>query len=258
MTTEKNKAGIVSQIFIAVIIALLVGGTSPWWWKEFFGNGEQGSGHTQEPQSSVDDESRESPKIFTEEWILVGEDSFQGVESKWPIGTIKISTKPVGSARQVSGKYRVEFETNEGLHRAFDSPFGASLDLRMGLDVKMMQANSSYIAAGLNFGYSKGIDYQFLIRADGNWGVFRGGAKDNPLNEKPIIAWTKSGVDVQDWNRLEVTIVNQKAVLSLNSEVVGEFFGTDYSGGLVGISVASEDNSSATIDFDNFEYYRKK
>lgn len=31
-TEEKKQAGILPQIFTAVIIAVLVGGTAPWWW----------------------------------------------------------------------------------------------------------------------------------------------------------------------------------------------------------------------------------
>ena len=34
MREDKGKAGPFSQVFVAVAIALLVGGTAPWWWHE--------------------------------------------------------------------------------------------------------------------------------------------------------------------------------------------------------------------------------
>jgi len=36
-TKESKKSGTISQIIIAVAVALLAGGTSPWWWGELFG-----------------------------------------------------------------------------------------------------------------------------------------------------------------------------------------------------------------------------
>lgn len=86
MTTEKKKTGIVSQIFVAVIIALLVGGTSPWWWKEFFGNGEQGSGYTQEPQSSQGDTSKDPSPINSPEPDFSSGSTgvYSSVFSEWP------------------------------------------------------------------------------------------------------------------------------------------------------------------------------
>lgn len=35
--SDKKDGGTLSQIVVAVAIALLVGGTSPWWWQEFLG-----------------------------------------------------------------------------------------------------------------------------------------------------------------------------------------------------------------------------
>jgi cytoskeletal protein RodZ len=33
---KKERRGVFGQIFVAVVIALLVGGTAPWWWKVLF------------------------------------------------------------------------------------------------------------------------------------------------------------------------------------------------------------------------------
>ena len=35
MSSEKSQHSVISQILVSVVIALLVGGTSPWWWDEF-------------------------------------------------------------------------------------------------------------------------------------------------------------------------------------------------------------------------------
>ena len=37
MPEEGKKSGVFAQIIVAVIIAMCVGGTSPWWYKEVFG-----------------------------------------------------------------------------------------------------------------------------------------------------------------------------------------------------------------------------
>ena len=45
MLDDKGKSSVFGQIFVAVVIALLVGGTAPWWWKEVFPD----SSPTQQP-----------------------------------------------------------------------------------------------------------------------------------------------------------------------------------------------------------------
>jgi hypothetical protein len=35
MAGDKEKSGVLGKIFVAVVVALLAGGTAPWWWKEF-------------------------------------------------------------------------------------------------------------------------------------------------------------------------------------------------------------------------------
>jgi hypothetical protein len=36
MSDDKKQNGVISQIFVAVAITLLVGGSSPWWWNVIF------------------------------------------------------------------------------------------------------------------------------------------------------------------------------------------------------------------------------
>lgn len=47
MGANSKGPGIFKQIIVAVVIAILVGGTAPWWWKEFFGESQQ-------PVSTID------------------------------------------------------------------------------------------------------------------------------------------------------------------------------------------------------------
>lgn len=43
MAQNEEKKGVLPQIIVAVFIALLVGGTAPWWWKEIFNKPPQDS-----------------------------------------------------------------------------------------------------------------------------------------------------------------------------------------------------------------------
>jgi hypothetical protein len=36
MSGEKKEGGALAQVFVAIVIALLAGGTAPWWWDKFF------------------------------------------------------------------------------------------------------------------------------------------------------------------------------------------------------------------------------
>ena len=40
MSNEKKESGVVGQIAVGILVALIAGGTSPWWWDKFFGNGQ--------------------------------------------------------------------------------------------------------------------------------------------------------------------------------------------------------------------------
>jgi len=51
MLGEKTKSGISATILVPVVIALLAGGTVPWWWNEFFANSK--SSATERPTEEV-------------------------------------------------------------------------------------------------------------------------------------------------------------------------------------------------------------
>lgn len=41
MPNEKKESGVVGQIAVGILVALIAGGTSPWWWDKFFGSSSQ-------------------------------------------------------------------------------------------------------------------------------------------------------------------------------------------------------------------------
>ena len=43
MPSDKKEGGVVGQIAVSILVALLAGGTSPWWWDKFFGGSNQPS-----------------------------------------------------------------------------------------------------------------------------------------------------------------------------------------------------------------------
>jgi hypothetical protein len=89
-----------------------------------------------------------SPEILAEKWILIGDDAFIGKEPNWATGPIMDPKKTVGSARQVSGIYRLDFETDESLSQTIEAPYGASFNFRLGIDIKIVESNSNHIGGG--------------------------------------------------------------------------------------------------------------
>ena len=72
MTTKnkKNRSSIINQIIVATVIALFVGGTSPWWWVEIFGSksGSQTTENVQEPPNGTSGEEDPSENIGPKIW----------------------------------------------------------------------------------------------------------------------------------------------------------------------------------------------
>ncbi len=179
------------------------------------------------------------------DWILEGEDVFIDEQTKWPIGSFKLADGfERFDVRVVGGKYRVDFE----------SPYGAAKKFRLAVDMKMVSFNSDHIMAGIHFGYSSRAGYLFNILTTGKWAVHKTDAPD-----KPVIEWTNAGLNPKNWNRLDVEVDGIEVRLRINSKIVAEYTDNQMSGGIFGFYIASNDeNGKAVIDFDNFEYYRKK
>jgi hypothetical protein len=53
MANNENKSNVVGQTIATVVVALLVGGTSPWWWNEFFGKDSQSNSPSPTPTNSL-------------------------------------------------------------------------------------------------------------------------------------------------------------------------------------------------------------
>jgi len=52
--SESKKKSILGQILITAAVALLAGGTSPWWWKELFGHKERAHEYRPEVPGEID------------------------------------------------------------------------------------------------------------------------------------------------------------------------------------------------------------
>ena len=67
MVEGKKKSGILAQIFVAAIVALLVGGTAPWWWSEFFGDRKPNASTNDQLADLTPDELIQRQKRLEEE-----------------------------------------------------------------------------------------------------------------------------------------------------------------------------------------------
>lgn len=190
-----------------------------------------------------------------DQWTLAAEEYYIDNQAKWPSGGFESKDGfDYLNINFTKGVYQINFACNKGTSRYFDSPYGAALNFRMEVDLKMAYYSSNDIMAGVHFGYSQGVGYLFNILGNGKWGVHK---TDN--FDKPIVEWTNSTINPKDWNRIKVEIDDSVVRLRINSIIVGEFVVNDYKGGIFGFYIASNDvNGNAIIEYDNFEFYRKK
>lgn len=110
MSSNEKEDSVVGQILVAVLIALIAGGTAPWWWETFFGD-NMTSGHTPEPPENPPTSSPErSLNLYTQS--LTNRDFselgriypsgnqnsilqwLQGAGSKAPILTVQVVGQP--------------------------------------------------------------------------------------------------------------------------------------------------------------------
>lgn len=143
MKTEnkKDKPGVINQIIVAIVLALAVGGSSPWWWNEFFSS-KNGVGATATGQ-----ESRNG--------ALDKEDSIEKTDSKiWKEGKliIPVSTSNSGSVADLdNGKLL---------------PLGTSISAA-GADILIRQSiHSIVLEPGLSKGDGITFDARFLTVND--------------------------------------------------------------------------------------------
>lgn len=73
VTKERKKTGVVRQIVVAVILALLVGGSMPWWWNKVFGDNRPNS------QSAVTE--KEANELFSKYLRYVQEEDYEKIKS---------------------------------------------------------------------------------------------------------------------------------------------------------------------------------
>ena len=65
MSGEKKEVGVLTQIFVAVAIALLAGGTAPWWWDKFFGSSSSiiSSSPNTSPSPTTNSDQQQAPTL---------------------------------------------------------------------------------------------------------------------------------------------------------------------------------------------------
>ncbi len=74
MSVSKPKNDIFNKIVVPVVIAILVGGTSPWWWQEIFAKGKTETSNNGTPDTISDSSTAETSDSDT----IVLDDRFLG------------------------------------------------------------------------------------------------------------------------------------------------------------------------------------
>lgn len=78
MADNRGGNGVLGKILVAVVVALAVGGTSPWWWRELVGeNGEPTSGPVRSPSLTSGQTPEPAPGGFRVVETLLRADPFE-------------------------------------------------------------------------------------------------------------------------------------------------------------------------------------
>lgn len=204
----------------------------------------------------------ESP-LTPGEWVLAAEETFTGKNSGWKVGSWQDEVNPRFEVRQINGKYRwdLAFSRQSRSGRLY-LPYGALVDLDASIDLKFTDS-TDLVTATMHIGEARDQIYSFNVSSNGFFSL----TKLDPYLKKlesDLISWTpvtlKPGenFDPTAWNRIRVVIEDQNFKLYLNSELQGEYRDVSFSGGKLALSANMYAESSAVIDFDNFELRRKR
>lgn len=112
MSEGQKKSGVFSQLFVGIVMALLVGGTSPWWYNEFFGDKEKGLA----PKDKLEEISTENlarrQKELEQELREIKQNERYEHESSEPVTETDVSIS--GTWQGVQGiTYKIEQFDNE-------------------------------------------------------------------------------------------------------------------------------------------------
>ena len=192
--------------------------------------------------------------LLPNEWPLVDEETFFNNTSKWQKGSFTDETTYRFDLDIVEGKYRWDVDFKSVWERRVVAPFGSATDFYLAVDVKFVDFTSRYVSASLLFGRVSNMDFAFRISPNQTYALNRFDGKGN----NSIINWSSISIKPKEFNRIAVSVENQKIMLYINSKLVGTYKDYTFTGGKVGLSVAGyQKGISTVIDFDNFEFRRK-
>lgn len=189
-------------------------------------------------------------------WPLTYEETFTIPTSRWRTGSVPMPTQHIDrfDMHMVDGKYRWEMEISKNnRERWVISPVGPALNFYLAVDVKFLEFGNKTVTAGLLFGKALEKDYVFNISSNREFGVTHYDGKKNPY----LIAWTPVSINPKEFNRISVLSNDSYIKMYINSERVGEFRHTPFTGGKIGLSFTIKSTGSAVVEFDNFEFRRK-
>lgn len=211
------------------------------------------------PPPSVTAGANVLARAKTAGWQLLAMEDFTNATPGWPSGkwqealpTGKLSS---GSVSQKGGVVRVNAELKDRA-RSFDAPYPASLNIKLGMDMRFVSSSTLNETIGIFFARKDGVELQYLLQRNGSYALTRQIDNSSNLN---MLEWVRTSIDTSRWNRLEVEVVDQTITLLLNGSVSAQYRDVSYHGGTVGFTISGTDKekSDIVVEFDNFTLYHK-
>lgn len=185
-------------------------------------------------------------------WPLIADEAFTAGDGGWYVGSYPDESTEFES-RIVSGRYRWEMSTNKRWARHFGSPYAPAVDFFVAADVRFVGIDNGVASAGLVFRKTYSNDYSFRISSNGMFKVVAW--ETNKC--RTLIDWTTVPIDPEATNRIAVLAEGSEIRVFINSELVGRCEDRALTGGNVGLILGANEDTTVTVDFDNFEYRRR-
>ncbi len=187
------------------------------------------------------------------EWPLVAKEKFNKNSAGWPEGSYANENLPRFDIKFVEGKYRWDMEFLKVREGYAESPYGSAIDFYVAVDVKFVAVTPGGLTTSLLFGRASNKDYAFKISSNNKYELTRFDGK-----QETILSYTSADINAKEFNRIAVAVEDGEITLYINSQPVGTYKDSTFTGGKVGFSVTGWQSGQATIvEFDNFEFRRK-
>ena len=154
-----------------------------------------------------------------------------------------------------NGKYRWDINYIENAEMFWPSPYLSVLEFKAAVDIKFVQSDNSFAAAGILFGHSDKDDYIYKLSNEGTFTLQFW--DDDKRYWHPIIDWRPAQISLEETNRLEVTVEDNIIRLYINKVFQQDIRQPNFTGGTVGLVVYGLKGSNVIVDFDNFELNRR-